>query len=176
MQHIHRVSWPTYVTPPAFNLKWPLFKVTANRMSSILKHPLRYSFLKECTVQTCISFMVFSFYSLSLFHRQTCFLTRRFLSSSMVLKSWENSFKDWAAKEILHIKKCGSYLIYICRFNFLFSRSLGTFSSYLYWSHHQSQRLRYIQTESPAETERTAEQQEKDLRKNPRKNSFGHLK
>ncbi len=41
----------------------------------------------------------------------------------------------------------------------------GTFSSHLYWSHHQSQHLQYIRAGTPAETERTAEQQEKDLRK-----------
>lgn len=32
------------------------------------------------------------------------FLTRRFLSSSMVLSSWENSFNDWAVKEVIHLQ------------------------------------------------------------------------
>lgn len=67
------------------------------------------------------------------------------------------------------------FYILFCSLNFLYSMSIGIFLSYLYWSHHRSQHLQYIQTETPAETGRTVEQQEKDLR-NTERSSLSHLK
>lgn len=139
------------------------------KMASFPGHNQQNPFLILCletlNLKTWISVFSFSV-SLTDAGTQMRFLTSRFLSSSMVLKSWENSFKDWAAKEMTHLKsgKTWSYLIYFCTASSNILDHFCCLASHLYWSHHQSRHLQYTQTGTPVETVRTAEQQEKDLR------------
>lgn len=76
-------------------------------------------------------------------------LTSRFLSSSMVLNNWENSFKDWAVKNIV---KCWN-IHQIFHISVAVDRQ-AIFSTHLCWSHHQSLHLQCIQTGTLAKTEK----------------------